>query len=175
MSLCVGCDTPLPLEIGRPGKRRKWCSERCRKEALYSGKCEQCGGKTNGSNGPGTAATVCMDCLRWTREAVLLAVEEWADAHGGVPPTATEWRTKASGGGPTQTTVRALFGTWNAMLLEAGFALRCDRRPETWEAITDALAGGESVQSVADRFGFTTSNIYNRLRYRGLQMSDVRR
>jgi hypothetical protein len=174
MSLCVGCDTPLPLEIGRPGKPRKWCSERCRKQTLYAGTCERCGGKTNGSDGRAAAATVCMDCLRWTRAGVLLAVEEWADAHGGVPPTSTDWRDAASDGFPPATTVKRLFGGWNAMLLDAGFELRRDRRPETQEAIMAALAAGESTRSIADRFGVTPSAIHMRLRYRGLSMADVR-
>jgi hypothetical protein len=29
-TLCPGCGAPVPPRTGRPGKRRKWCSEACR-------------------------------------------------------------------------------------------------------------------------------------------------
>jgi hypothetical protein len=149
---------------------------RARKDS-YRGVCEDCGGPTDGSNGAAKAPTHCMDCIGWTREAILLAITEWADDHGGIPPRVRDGRVGGEGHGllPYERTVRRHFDSWNDALVTAGFALRCDRRPETWEGIMAALRAGESVRSIADRHGVTVGNIYVRLRYRGLRVSDVRK
>lgn len=46
-----------------PGRRRKWYSDRCRKQALYSRPCERCGAPMSGSEGHGPhAPMVCRSC-----------------------------------------------------------------------------------------------------------------
>src|SRR5437763_864330 len=57
--VCRGCNTPV--ENKGPGKRREWCSERCRKQTLYSVPCVDCGKALNGSDGKG-AHERCVPC-----------------------------------------------------------------------------------------------------------------
>jgi hypothetical protein len=40
----------------------KWCSERCRKNTLYGGKCEDCSVPTSGGSGHGPARW-CQHCV----------------------------------------------------------------------------------------------------------------
>src|ERR1044072_550897 len=143
---CQGCGSELPPNKA-PGRPRKWCSERCRK-AQYAGTCDTCGGATNGTTPSRGVPTRCATCLHWTREAVLDALRDWGDDHGGVPPRTCDALIGAEGHGPLrdEATVRRFFGTWNAALLAAGYvALHKDRRPETMEAILVAVRAGESV------------------------------
>lgn len=98
MSTCQGCGTELAPSRGGPA--RKWCSDRCRKQMLYSGVCIDCGARTNGSNGRGpNAAKRCRACFpaaagetrkMWTRDACILAIQEWAAEHGE-PPAVKDW------------------------------------------------------------------------------------
>ena len=95
---CVGCGREFE---GRG--RAKWCSDRCRKQTLYAGVCVDCGAPTNGYNGPDKAAKRCHRCAmrsqaenaRWTRDAIVGAIREWAERFSR-PPTATEWSTAAN-------------------------------------------------------------------------------
>jgi transcriptional regulator with XRE-family HTH domain len=154
-----------------PGGRRL----RARKDS-YRGICDTCGGSTDGSDGPGKAPSRCAECLRWSREAILEAIADWADEHGGIPPRCIDTGVGYEGHGrlPASTVVKKYFGTWNAALLAGGFELHCDRRSETQEEIMAALRAGESVRSIADRFGVTSKAIGQRLRVRGLTVADVR-
>ncbi len=52
---CSGCGVDLPAQ------KKKWCSERCRKQACYSGICEVCGGHTY--SGSTTPPPICSDCF----------------------------------------------------------------------------------------------------------------
>lgn len=61
---------------------------------------------------------------QWTKETVAAAIKEWADAHGGEPPSANEWRKKV-GWFPSTSSVVSVFGSWTAALEAAGLA-----RPE---------------------------------------------
>lgn len=45
--LCAGCGAEVPPSAHH-GRPRKWCSERCRKQTLYSHPCEDCGAPTTG-------------------------------------------------------------------------------------------------------------------------------
>src|SRR3954452_2749048 len=94
---CKGCGAPL-APSRNPGNPRKWCSERCRKNQ-YDLVCVACGGRASGTD-PGRMFNrdepVCITCSRehyavWTPDAIVLAIQEWADAHGGIPPTANDW------------------------------------------------------------------------------------
>lgn len=43
---CQGCGAALPPEPIRRGRKRKWCSERCRKQTLYAtADCIECGAR----------------------------------------------------------------------------------------------------------------------------------
>lgn len=43
--------------------RRKWCNDRCRRQATYAGTCQDCGAELNGSHGRGKARPKrCMPC-----------------------------------------------------------------------------------------------------------------
>jgi DNA-binding CsgD family transcriptional regulator len=54
---CRGCGADL---TGTHGPRI-WCSEKCRKDQ-YGGECENCGAKTDGSNGRANAPKLCRYC-----------------------------------------------------------------------------------------------------------------
>lgn len=186
---CHGCGTTLPPSKGPRAK--KWCSERCRK-AQYAGACIDCGGATDGSNGRGPNASVrCRACeldrvLIWTPEAIICAVREWADEHGGVPPTAIDWghpyatdaqRAEfATGRWPWHTIVRRRFGSWNKGLIAAGFEphLVLNRLPDVDE-IVRLLQAGESTRAIAERYGVGREAVYMRLHNQGLRVSEVRR
>lgn len=76
--------------------------ERARKDR-YGGTCEKCGGKTNGSAGPGKAAKVCITCItagtvpkpprkrpyrqmpRWDYDSCLAAVLSWVERNEKLP------------------------------------------------------------------------------------------
>lgn len=134
----------------------------------YRGECEVCGGPTCGSYGIDKAPTVCLDCLRWTPEAMKAWVLDYFEEHGYPPrQRVSPWR--SSGGSLT-----AHFGTWNNLLLACGLPLACDRRPETQQAIERRIAAGESVASIAHDLGMTKNAIYIRLRIRGIRIEQLR-
>lgn len=131
-------DTYLPCQgCGKPAKqtpkarRRKWCSERCRRQTSYGGTCTQCGTPTNGNDGPGTAAELCNHCLpstidfrrkisgprasAWSETELLDALR--AEATNG---SVSKSRYDASGRIPSSSTIIDRFGTWNAALQTAG-------------------------------------------------------
>lgn len=133
---CPGCGADL---TGTHGKR-KWCSERCRKDASYSGVCRVCGGKV-AYNGTATPGDLCSTCApgehkRWTAEAVIAAIQSWAATYGE-PPTARDWNCSSEvsdadrvrqrfedGDWPWFNTVQYVFGSWNAGIEAAGFTPR---------------------------------------------------
>lgn len=77
-----------------------------------------------------------------TRDEVVLLAREWLEVHGE-PPRAADWSYGAlvregdrgaaerllAGGWPTTSDVRRLFGSWTAMLAEAGLYPRVSRHP----------------------------------------------
>ncbi len=138
----------------------------------YAGVCERCGATTVGSGGYGSAGKVCKACIGWTEEQIIKAIQNWAEEHGGVPPSCTDWR-NAGDGHPSKAAVCDRLG-WNTALLRAGFELRVDRRASTQEQIEQRVAAGESLHAIADDFGFTASNIYVRMRTRGMTVMALR-
>lgn len=54
---------------------------------------------------------------RWTSEAIIHALRQWADLHG--PPTSADW-SKRGPGRPTHALVIRTFGSWEAALHAAG-------------------------------------------------------
>jgi hypothetical protein len=157
---CKGCGGALPTSHGS----RKWCSEACRK-AQYGGACIDCGARTDGSNGVSKAPDRCLRCITWTREAALLAVQDYFDEHGEPP------REKAPGMPHARTAVR-LFGGWNALLVEAGLPLVCDRRADVWDDVVRRALAGELIADIAAERGCTESNIYHVLWRRGIRLSE---
>jgi lambda repressor-like predicted transcriptional regulator len=136
----------------------------------YRGTCDTCGGLTDGSAGF-NAPTRCLGCLSWTPEAILAALQDWADGNGGLPPREVDCYGTDSLPSPAR--VKRHFGSWNGGLLAAGFELRCDRRPETWESMLAMIEAGETAAAIAERFGVTPDAIRARLRYRGLTLRAV--
>lgn len=77
--------------------------ERARK-ASYAGTCQECGGRTDGSNGRDHAPTRCQSCqneyqrsdeyafarTKWTRERIIAAIRWWYDIYGE-PPAVADW------------------------------------------------------------------------------------
>jgi hypothetical protein len=62
MDTCQGCGVELPPSVYQ-GRKRKWCSERCRKQTMYGGACIDCGAEMNGSAGNGPDRPVrCGKC-----------------------------------------------------------------------------------------------------------------
>jgi hypothetical protein len=159
------------------------------RKASYQGVCEECGGPTNGGDGPGSAPPLCRACLVvWSPEAVIAAIRDWADEHGGVPPTQICWnvahsaateaqkREYATGRWPCHDTVRRTFGSWNGGLIAAGFRphrLRY-RDPRVLDEWLAAVAAGESVASIAERYDVTPAAIYMRFRTWGMTRGSTR-
>jgi hypothetical protein len=104
----IGCDQPLAPQKGR-GRRRKWCSERCRKVTLYSGECRDCGARINTSGDVARRSERCNSCanqhkIDQSRRWILDSVAEWVELFG-TPPSAVDWkrrvRTSYAHGGAT--------------------------------------------------------------------------
>lgn len=126
--VCKGCGTALPPKTWQ-GRDRVWCSERCRKRQ-YDLTCVECGGRVDGTTPgkiPNLDEPVCASCAAghyaiWTPEAIVCAIQEWADIHGE-PPRATDWHSQDETH-PWFSTVLWRFGTWNAAIEAAGLTPR---------------------------------------------------
>lgn len=185
MNYCVGCGTEIPLSRG--GRARKWCTDKCRK-SKYDLECVQCGGRVNGTT-PGRSAgkdPVCVACApgyykTWTPDAVALAIQEWADNNGGIPPSANDlFRARALGDEtvPAVNTVINVFGSWNAGVIAAGFEphaigpvggftpLTAEQRAE----IARRYDLGESLPQLAAAFNCSTTTIATWVRRGGATM-----
>lgn len=175
---CAGCGGPLPTSHGR----RKWCSERCRRQTLYAGRCVDCGAPTNGSDGPGRAGERCLPCRarfqhesrRWTPEAIVAAIRAWAERTGGIPPSAREWLRPLGGEWPPVSVVQREFGSWSAAISAAGFSARrsgCYGRDgenmELCREIAERYAAGESTLALAEEYGCGRDAIGYRVRKTG--------
>ncbi len=155
-----------------------WCdpasAEKLRKRKdSYRGTCEVCGKATDGSNGAEKAPTLCQECHEWPEEAIIVAMQDWAEAHGGLPPTGTQWQA-ASEDHPAATTVSKRMG-WNEALLRAGFDLRCDRRPETTERMAQMIREGFSTEAIAEAYGCSENNVWQRIYRRGYKVTTLRK
>lgn len=109
--------------------------QRARRER-YTGVCVDCGGPTDGSNGPRKTSKRCEACYRisqraakiWTAEAVVDAIRRYAAIHGR-PPTSTDWlHADPVNGYPARTscyrsqwTASSPFATWADAIEAAGF------------------------------------------------------
>lgn len=147
---CHGCGATLAPNKA-PGRQRKWCSDRCRKVTLYSRSCVDCGVTINTDGRVTNANQRCVPCAAkhsgaerkvWTADAVVAAIQTWAELHGE-PPAMTTWSPSMArsigkpelaqaeymqgkaGEWPSPQAVIRAFGTWNAAIAAAGF----DPRP----------------------------------------------
>lgn len=129
--------------------------ERRRKEG-YRGTCSECGGRTNGSAGPGKAPTVCATCTtriqheerRWTRATIRAAFQAFAADWGrppatvdviGMAPTqrahysasrmAEVERMRAWERLPSPHIVVREYGSWPAAITDAGLSLHVTGQP----------------------------------------------
>lgn len=187
---CQGCGTPIEPS-GPRDHRRKWCSERCRK-AQYGGTCVDCGAPTYGGNGQAKAPERCLLCRatyqhearRWTREAVVAAIQAWTAEHGR-PPTATDWNSAMARAAsrperpddfPPVATVQREFGSWANAVEAAGF----DRprpgvygrpdRAEMVEACQRLYTSGLAYRHVAAELGIGKTTALRYLHRGGVQM-----
>lgn len=190
MSRCHGCGAAVAPTTGR-GRRRKWCSDRCRKQTLYSVPCEDCGTPLSGSEGRGpNAPTRCTPCnvrrvqgeALWTRASIIEAIRSWAASHGS-PPVAPDWnaslardRGKPDRGSeyPAVATVQNVFGSWRAAIVAAGFdgfAPGCYGRagedPAVIAETVQLYRSGMSLAAVGAALGVTDSTVGYRLRKAG--------
>lgn len=166
MSGCAICGRSLAPNKA-PGRPRKFCSERCRK-AQYDLVCVDCGGRVSGTDPgrrPDPSQPRCPTCAAqhstvWTEEAILLAIQEWADEHGGIPPRASEWR-RAGDGWPSADHVVQRMG-WANAIERAGFSRpepskygRLGEDPEFCRMVAERYEAGESAYRLARELGFT--------------------
>lgn len=182
---CEGCGATLPPPKG-PGRARKWCSERCRKRS-YDLECVVCGGRVDGTTPSKMAdatTPVCLACTgdyyaTWTREAIVCAIQEWADEHGGIPPAASDWlRARARGtvGTCSVDQVRRRFGTWNAAIIAAGFEPHATGPVGGYKRLTAQqrtaairrYAAGESSVSIAADLGCAPASVTKAARKAGV-------
>lgn len=112
----------------------------------YRGECVDCGAPTDGSQGYSGGSVRCRPCANqhqrdeavWTPEAIVCAIQHFADEHGGIPPAAQLWnvgylkarnqherlREFYDNAYPHTSHVLFRFGTWNAAIAAAGFVPR---------------------------------------------------
>jgi transposase len=140
-----------------------------RRRRKYAGACTICGGPTDGSRGLGTASDVCMPCREWTRDAVLEAFNAFWAEHGR-SPRVNDANTGGAGHQrlPRDNSVVRLFGSWNKALLAAGLPLNMDREDSTRRDVERLYQDGLSPAEIADRYGWTPGNVYQRLQRAGV-------
>lgn len=121
------------------------------REDVDAAPCVDCGAPTSGRQKGGRrdeprcrlcAARIGADKRRiWTREAIVIAMQEWAHEHGE-PPAVADWDPYlariylheeraarfAAGKWPSRWSVVHEFGSWNAAIEAAGFAPRARGR-----------------------------------------------
>lgn len=186
---CEGCGAPISQP--RSGRRRKWCSDRCRKVSTYVRFCVDCGQRLNSSDGNGPNAPVrCGACngaheRLMSRRWVLSSMREWAEMFG-VPPVGSDWnprhaerqgmvwraeRLAATGRPwPCVTLVQQNFGSWNAAIVAAGFTPnpqgcygRDGEDPAVVAETVRLVESGLSRVEVARRMGVSRQAIDSRL------------
>lgn len=86
----------------------------------YRGTCENCGARTDGSNGRRGAPKLCAACTKqrqhderyWTQERIIQAIRDWTAAHDGEPPAATDWNGYVDGSPAGQARLIAALTKW---------------------------------------------------------------
>lgn len=153
------------------------------RKARYETPCAGCG-RTVNSNSPPVDGQVCIRCAMdertiWTRDAIVLAIQEWADENGGIPPAANDfYRAGATDRNPSVVTVQKQFGTWNAAIRAAGFEPHPCGPVGGYETLTEEqrfecarrYAAGESTPQIAADFGCTPGAVAKWVRRAGVPM-----
>lgn len=90
---CAGCGTEFEWAV-TSGRRRKWCSERCRK-SQYDRACESCGARLSGTDPGKTKTELCGACFYERHNAeqrahIIAEMQRWARLFGDAP-AAYEW------------------------------------------------------------------------------------
>lgn len=136
---CEHCTKSFRAADHGNGKYRKYCSDRCRRDASnlrLAGLCE-CGAQLKDPR-----VMRCVDCndgnRYWTRDNLIETFHLWNDMYGE-PPSSTDWNAwqcrnllndearavrYETGGWPSHGIVYTVFGSWNAGLEAAGFEAR---------------------------------------------------
>jgi DNA-binding CsgD family transcriptional regulator len=170
----------------------------------YRGICVDCGAPTTWWSriGPAKRCRICSPVYLhetygiWSRERVIMAVQAWADEHGGIPPTAADWNPNqaikigrpekaekfyADGAWPHVHTVMDYFGGWNAAITAAGFESRhpghYGRENEGFAERTDIVAmylAGMSMTQIADELGVHPKSVKYQLTKRGITLRSTR-
>jgi hypothetical protein len=166
-----GCPNELAPDKAS-GRRRQWCSDRCRKQASYGGVCDTCGGPTrySGKTRPSPTCAACAqravcDAAIRKRDHLIVEAFRWKRLVGRFP-TSTDWGRAyrdpalvaasaafmdAAGPWPYTGTVLRHFGTWAAFMDAVGGSLLSPGRPTTREqhanvqAFRDASASLDGV------------------------------
>lgn len=153
---------------------RQLVKSRERKQRLKR-KCSECGKSI------WMTSTKCADCARpprkWTQEAVIKAMQDWAANHNGVPPTTRDWWTSTDEH-PGATTVYGqggLFPSWVTAIKLAGFNPTGQRASNpgpgriSWdvEQATRMRRQGLSDVEIGRRLGISAGAIQEKLGPRG--------
>lgn len=126
-------------------------------------------------------STLCADCSQekqrqerlWTRERVILAIQNWARMYGS-PPAATQWRRS----GKAHPSIGAVYGktgvfsSWNEAIAAAGFTPRHSNPgpgKSSWtnDEARKLRAEGLSNREIGERFGVTPTAISHRIGIEG--------
>jgi DNA-binding CsgD family transcriptional regulator len=148
--------------------------------------CVDCGGRVDGTTPSkmlDRAEPVCGICAPahyavWTCEAILCAINEWAEEHGGIPPAACEWMAPAVKRGPYPSVnhVRNRFGSWNAGIIAAGLEPHATGPVGGYTPLTPRqrneaarrYAAGESSTSIAADLGCRPNSVIKWVRRAGV-------
>lgn len=140
-------------------RQKKRCIDCGAKVWMTSVRCPQCASKAQRSK------------RVWTRERVIKAMQEWAKANNGHPPTVKDW-SHASEENPSATSLSgypsAPFKSWNEAIKAAGFEpRRSGPGPgmSKWskEEARHLREEGLTDREIARRFGISASAIGQRI------------
>jgi DNA-binding CsgD family transcriptional regulator len=162
----------------------------------YNGTCESCGAPASYGHSGLARCRVCYedDIKIWTQDAIVCAIQEWADEHGGIPPSAMDWNPQmaishgrpekaekfyADGHWPNVKSAQEQFGSWNAAIAAAGLEPRrigCYGRPGEFLTDSDRLriaemyVEGISASAVAAEFGISPRTVTRTLAKMGVPL-----
>jgi hypothetical protein len=149
--------------------------------------CLDCGVMVNLDGNVRDPAKRCAPCAHrhaivWTPEAVIEAIQEWAAAHDGQPPTATGWHLGAPGRPVTAIVVRR-FGSWDAAIVAAGLVPRGSGKwqvnhriaPEVKALAAERYRRGESSLTIGRDLGFGYQSVLRFARQHGVQIRPASR
>jgi hypothetical protein len=147
MGACQGCRAPLPAQKGR-GRRRKWCSESCRRNTLYGEVCIDCGERRYAGGRKRAGRLRCGECnkaylkrnpaarthanpqraRRWSDEDIFNAIRS-ASINGVTTSTSYQSLYDAGANIPSRTLIVKRFGFWGTAVELAGCRTSRNRKP----------------------------------------------